>query len=160
MNAVISRAVGTIGLLSISAVAMAGEPKPAPPQEPIGLHRHAQIIIQRPGAALPRDPALRKLPAEHHLAAGAEPRADSTCSGRRPERLALQSTSPSRDGMATATLAPSGPCRSGRWGSAGGQVPAGFADPAMTGDAGLAEGLLQADYLSRWRDVGQGVEKY
>jgi outer membrane protein OmpA-like peptidoglycan-associated protein len=43
MNAAISRAVGTIGLLSISAVAMAGEPKPAPPQEPIGFVTGAVI---------------------------------------------------------------------------------------------------------------------
>ena len=43
MNAVFSRAVGTIGLLSISAVAMAGEPKPAPPQEPIGFVTGAVI---------------------------------------------------------------------------------------------------------------------
>jgi len=43
MNAVFSRAVGTIGLLSISAVAMAGEPKPATPQEPVGFVTGAVI---------------------------------------------------------------------------------------------------------------------
>lgn len=37
MNTVLSRAVGTIGLLSISAVAFAGEPKPATPHEPVGF---------------------------------------------------------------------------------------------------------------------------
>jgi outer membrane protein OmpA-like peptidoglycan-associated protein len=37
MNTVISRAVGTIGLLSISAVALAGQPKPATPHEPVGF---------------------------------------------------------------------------------------------------------------------------
>src|ERR1700693_229087 len=37
MNTVFSRAVGTMGLLCISAVALAGEPKPATPQEPIGF---------------------------------------------------------------------------------------------------------------------------
>src|ERR1700686_4892898 len=37
MNTVFSRAVGTIGLLGLSAVALAGEPKPATPQEPIGF---------------------------------------------------------------------------------------------------------------------------
>jgi outer membrane protein OmpA-like peptidoglycan-associated protein len=37
MNTVFSKAVGTMGLLGISAVALAGEPKPAPPQEPIGF---------------------------------------------------------------------------------------------------------------------------
>jgi outer membrane protein OmpA-like peptidoglycan-associated protein len=37
MNTVFSRAVGTIGLLGISAVALAGEPKPATPHEPIGF---------------------------------------------------------------------------------------------------------------------------
>ncbi len=37
MNTAFSRTVGTIGLLSISAVALAGEPKPATPQEPIGF---------------------------------------------------------------------------------------------------------------------------
>jgi outer membrane protein OmpA-like peptidoglycan-associated protein len=37
MNTVFSRSVGTIGLLCISAVALAGEPKPATPQEPIGF---------------------------------------------------------------------------------------------------------------------------
>lgn len=37
MNTVFSRAVGTIGLLGMSAAALAGEPKTAPPQEPIGF---------------------------------------------------------------------------------------------------------------------------
>jgi outer membrane protein OmpA-like peptidoglycan-associated protein len=37
MNTVFSKAVGTIGLLGISAVALAGEPQPATPQEPIGF---------------------------------------------------------------------------------------------------------------------------
>ena len=37
MNTVFSKAVGTMGLLGISALALAGEPKPAPPQEPIGF---------------------------------------------------------------------------------------------------------------------------
>ncbi len=37
MNTLFSRAVGTIGLLSMSAVALAGETKPAAPQEPIGF---------------------------------------------------------------------------------------------------------------------------
>jgi outer membrane protein OmpA-like peptidoglycan-associated protein len=37
MNTAFSRAVGTIGLLGISAVALAGEPKPATPHEPIGF---------------------------------------------------------------------------------------------------------------------------
>lgn len=37
MNTVFSKAVGTIGLLGLSTVALAGEPKPAPPQEPIGF---------------------------------------------------------------------------------------------------------------------------
>jgi outer membrane protein OmpA-like peptidoglycan-associated protein len=37
MNTVFSKAVGTMGLLGISAVALAGPPKPAPPQEPIGF---------------------------------------------------------------------------------------------------------------------------
>jgi len=37
MNTVFSRAVGTIGLLSMSAVALAGEPKPATPHEPVGF---------------------------------------------------------------------------------------------------------------------------
>jgi outer membrane protein OmpA-like peptidoglycan-associated protein len=37
MNTVFSRAVGTIGLLGISAVALAGEPKPATSHEPIGF---------------------------------------------------------------------------------------------------------------------------
>src|SRR5580704_10268827 len=37
MNTAFSRAVGTIGLLGMSAVALAGEPKPATPHEPIGF---------------------------------------------------------------------------------------------------------------------------
>jgi outer membrane protein OmpA-like peptidoglycan-associated protein len=37
MNTVFSKAVGTMGLLGISAVALAGEAKQAPPQEPIGF---------------------------------------------------------------------------------------------------------------------------
>ena len=37
MNTAISRAVGTIGLFCISAVALAGETKPATPQEPLGF---------------------------------------------------------------------------------------------------------------------------
>jgi outer membrane protein OmpA-like peptidoglycan-associated protein len=37
MNTVFSKSVGTIGLLCISAAALAGEPKPATPQEPIGF---------------------------------------------------------------------------------------------------------------------------
>lgn len=37
MNTVFSRAVGTMGLLCVSAAALAGEAKPAPPQEPIGF---------------------------------------------------------------------------------------------------------------------------
>jgi outer membrane protein OmpA-like peptidoglycan-associated protein len=37
MNTVFSRAVGTVGLLGMSAVAMAGEPKPATPHEPMGF---------------------------------------------------------------------------------------------------------------------------
>src|ERR1700730_16460865 len=37
MNTVFSRAVGTMGLLGMSAVALAGEPKPATPPEPIGF---------------------------------------------------------------------------------------------------------------------------
>ena len=37
MNTVFSKAVGTMGLLGISAVALAGDAKPAPPQEPIGF---------------------------------------------------------------------------------------------------------------------------
>ena len=43
MNAAFSRAVGTIRLLSLSAVAMAGEPKPATPQEPMGFVTGAVI---------------------------------------------------------------------------------------------------------------------
>ncbi|HEV7611661.1 MAG TPA: OmpA family protein [Steroidobacteraceae bacterium] len=37
MNTVFSRVVGAIGLLGASAVALAGEPKPATPHEPIGF---------------------------------------------------------------------------------------------------------------------------
>src|SRR5216683_815307 len=37
MNTVFSRAVGTMVLLGMSAVALAGEPKPATPHEPIGF---------------------------------------------------------------------------------------------------------------------------
>jgi len=37
MNTVFSKAVGTMGLLGISAAALAGPPKTAPPQEPIGF---------------------------------------------------------------------------------------------------------------------------
>lgn len=37
MNTVFSRAVGTIGLLGLSAAALAAEPKPAPPHEPVGF---------------------------------------------------------------------------------------------------------------------------
>ena len=37
MNTVFSRAVGTIGLLSLSAAALAAEPKPATPHEPVGF---------------------------------------------------------------------------------------------------------------------------
>jgi outer membrane protein OmpA-like peptidoglycan-associated protein len=37
MNTAICKTVGTIGLLGMSAVALAGEPKPATPHEPIGF---------------------------------------------------------------------------------------------------------------------------
>src|SRR3984893_3016623 len=37
MNTAFSRAVGTMGLLGLSAAALAGEPKPAAPHEPIGF---------------------------------------------------------------------------------------------------------------------------
>lgn len=37
MNTVFCRAVGTMGLLGLSTVALAGDPKPATPQEPIGF---------------------------------------------------------------------------------------------------------------------------
>src|SRR5580698_3148998 len=37
MNTVFTKVVGTIGLLGMSAAALAGETKPAPPQEPIGF---------------------------------------------------------------------------------------------------------------------------
>jgi outer membrane protein OmpA-like peptidoglycan-associated protein len=43
MNTVFSKAVGTIGLLSLSAVALAGEPKPATPHEPVGFVTGAVI---------------------------------------------------------------------------------------------------------------------
>jgi outer membrane protein OmpA-like peptidoglycan-associated protein len=43
MNTVFSKAVGTIGLLSMSAVALAGEPKPATPHEPVGFVTGAVI---------------------------------------------------------------------------------------------------------------------
>jgi outer membrane protein OmpA-like peptidoglycan-associated protein len=37
MNTVLLRVVGTVGLFGLSAAALAGEAKPAPPQEPIGF---------------------------------------------------------------------------------------------------------------------------
>ncbi|MEA3197493.1 MAG: hypothetical protein QOF32_1545 [Gammaproteobacteria bacterium] len=37
MNTAFSRAVGTMGLMGMSAVALAGEPKPATPHEPVGF---------------------------------------------------------------------------------------------------------------------------
>src|SRR5580693_9073870 len=43
MNTVFSKTVGTIGLMAISAVAFAGEPKPATPQEPVGFVTGAVI---------------------------------------------------------------------------------------------------------------------
>jgi len=43
MNTVLSRTVGTIGLLGISVAAFAGEPKPAAAQEPIGFVSGAVI---------------------------------------------------------------------------------------------------------------------
>ncbi len=43
MNTAFSKAVGTMGLLGMSAVALAGEPKPAPAQEPIGFVTGAVI---------------------------------------------------------------------------------------------------------------------
>jgi outer membrane protein OmpA-like peptidoglycan-associated protein len=43
MNTVFSKAVGTMGLLGISAVALAGEPKPATPHEPVGFVTGAVI---------------------------------------------------------------------------------------------------------------------
>jgi outer membrane protein OmpA-like peptidoglycan-associated protein len=43
MNTVFSKAVGTIGLLSMSAVALAGEPKPPTPHEPVGFVTGAVI---------------------------------------------------------------------------------------------------------------------
>ena len=55
MNTVFSKAVGTMGLLGISAVALAGPPKPAPPQEPIGF------VTQKPRwrRCRPRRPTCR-----------------------------------------------------------------------------------------------------
>ena len=43
MNTAFSKAVGTIGLLGVSAVALAGEPKPATPHEPVGFVTGAVI---------------------------------------------------------------------------------------------------------------------
>src|SRR5450631_2720209 len=43
MNTAITRAVGTIGLLSISAVALAGQTTPATPHEPVGFVTGAVI---------------------------------------------------------------------------------------------------------------------
>jgi outer membrane protein OmpA-like peptidoglycan-associated protein len=43
MNTVFSNTVGTIGLMGISAVALAGEPKPATPHEPVGFVTGAVI---------------------------------------------------------------------------------------------------------------------
>ncbi len=44
MNTALSRVAGTIGLMGMSAVALAGEPaKPAPPQEPVGFVTGAVI---------------------------------------------------------------------------------------------------------------------
>src|ERR1700722_19942939 len=43
MNTAMSRAVGTIGLVCISAVAVAGSPQPATPHEPIGFVSSAVI---------------------------------------------------------------------------------------------------------------------
>jgi outer membrane protein OmpA-like peptidoglycan-associated protein len=43
MNTVFSKAVGTIGLFCISAVALAAEPKPATPHEPVGFVTGAVI---------------------------------------------------------------------------------------------------------------------
>src|SRR6202521_3419994 len=37
MNAIFLRTVGTIGLLGMSSLALAGEPKPATPHEPLGF---------------------------------------------------------------------------------------------------------------------------
>src|SRR5258707_8535390 len=37
MKSVVSRAVGPMGLLGMRAVALAGEPKPATPHEPLGF---------------------------------------------------------------------------------------------------------------------------
>src|SRR5580658_10344227 len=43
MNTVFTKVVGTIGLLGMSAAALAGETKPAPPQEPVGFVTGAVI---------------------------------------------------------------------------------------------------------------------
>jgi outer membrane protein OmpA-like peptidoglycan-associated protein len=43
MNTVFSKSVGTIGLFCISAAALAGEPKPATPHEPVGFVTGAVI---------------------------------------------------------------------------------------------------------------------
>ena len=43
MNIVFSRAMGTIGLLGMSAAALAADPKPVPPQEPAGFVTGAVI---------------------------------------------------------------------------------------------------------------------
>jgi outer membrane protein OmpA-like peptidoglycan-associated protein len=43
MNTLLIKAVGTMALLGISAAALAGEPKPAPPQEPAGFVTGAVI---------------------------------------------------------------------------------------------------------------------
>src|ERR1700686_899953 len=43
MNTAITRAVGTIGLLSISAVSLAGQTTPATPHEPVGFVTGAVI---------------------------------------------------------------------------------------------------------------------
>jgi len=43
MNTVFSKAIGTMGLLGVSAMALAGEPKPATPQEPVGFVTGAVI---------------------------------------------------------------------------------------------------------------------
>src|ERR1700732_5295771 len=55
MNTVFSRAVGTMGLLGMSAVALAGEPKPGTPHEPIGFVTGGGIgaFAARPGGAGP-----------------------------------------------------------------------------------------------------------
>jgi outer membrane protein OmpA-like peptidoglycan-associated protein len=43
MNTILSKAIGTMGLLGMSAVALAGEPKPATPHEPVGFVTGAVI---------------------------------------------------------------------------------------------------------------------